>query len=117
MSEYLINRNAVILKAKQPVLDWSNNLPDLDELNLTLDRMREECHVYLIPEHISSDHVRKYLQKNHKYLFEMELWSWCTNPELWPKKRDFNTFKKWFDIEIHSMVIDTLDEVIMKEEM
>ncbi len=37
--------------------------------------------------------------------------------KLQPKNRNFKMFKKWFDVEIHSMVIDLVDEGIEKEEL
>jgi hypothetical protein len=32
-----------------------------------------------------------------------------------PKQRDWRTFKKWFDVEIHSVVLDTTRAAIVKD--
>jgi len=40
-------------------------------------------------------------------LFLTELSGWHTDPDHFPRKRDLKTFKEWFDVEIHSMVVDT----------
>jgi hypothetical protein len=45
----------------------------------------------------------------------MELFGWYTDESIWPEKRTLSVFRKWLDVEIHSMVIDMLDEHIMRE--
>lgn len=40
----------------------------------------------------------------------MELWAWHTDETYWPKKRNLALFREWFDIEIHSEVIDMDDD-------
>lgn len=47
MSE--INRSLVILKPKQPFLDWTRTLEDEDK-DLTLEQLAEDSIAYLIPE-------------------------------------------------------------------
>ncbi len=42
-------------------------------------------------------------------IFEEELASWWTVRKDWPLQRNLETFKKWFDIEFHSVVIDIFD--------
>jgi len=37
-----------------------------------------------------------------------------TDESLWPKKRILDMFRDWFDVEYHSMVLDTIDESIEK---
>jgi hypothetical protein len=36
----------------------------------------------------------------------VELAAWCTDETYWPKKRTYQLFKKFFEIEIHSIVVD-----------
>jgi hypothetical protein len=36
-------------------------------------------------------------------IFEIELWSCYKDESCRPEKRDYKTFKEWFDIKIHSM--------------
>ncbi len=42
-------------------------------------------------------------------IFENELYGWHTDEAAWPKGRDFAMFKKWFEIELHSVVEDLCD--------
>ena len=39
-------------------------------------------------------------------VFERELFGWCTDESLWPKRRTFALFKAWFTAEMHSIVED-----------
>ena len=48
-------------------------------------------------------------------LFEHELAAWMTDDAWWPEQRDWRTFKKWFDVEIHSVVLDTTRAAIVKD--
>ncbi|MBF0289411.1 MAG: hypothetical protein HQM14_16465 [SAR324 cluster bacterium] len=59
----------------------------------------------------------KYIHTNYKIIFEMELESWYTVEECWPEKRNLQVIKEWFDVEIHQMIIDTVDGFIEKENM
>ncbi len=42
-------------------------------------------------------------------IFEDQLGDWWTDSTRWPKTRDFATFKEWFDIEFHSLILDLVD--------
>ena len=57
------------------------------------------------------------MRKISRDLFEAELWSWRQDEKVWPAKRDWRTFKKWFDVEIHDMVIDVANDPIEEEDM
>lgn len=114
---YHVNRIAVILKPKQPYADWANSLPDTGGHLLDLANSDIERTVYLVPSFTYTREAATFVRKICKELFEEELFAWCTDPNLWPKKRDWATFQLWFDVEIDSVVIDLLNEEIEKEEM
>ncbi|MEM8993591.1 MAG: hypothetical protein AAGF23_02240 [Acidobacteriota bacterium] len=105
----MINRAAVILRAKGPMIEWINttdhdDLPPFSESDVNGDR-----NVYLIAESAAATEVgfREWLELNYQTLFEAELTSWITEPRLWPHPRTFALFSRWFDVEWHSMVFDT----------
>ncbi len=104
-----------IIKPKQPFLDWLKKLPD-PMPDATLDELRTDCEVILVPERDSDPDGMKYIQSNHGFVFEMVLDGYWTDETGWPVKRDWRTFKEWFDIEFHSVVNDLSEECIIKEE-
>ncbi len=109
-----INRSVAVLKPKQPLIDWLNALPD-SEVPFTIAELQTDYTVLLIPEYDTDEQALRFIKKIYLDIFERELDSFCTDPDLWPSKRDFKTFLKWFDIELHSEVFDTVDKEIIKE--
>jgi hypothetical protein len=41
-----------------------------------------------------------------KAIFDEELNSWYRRESAWPARRTYETFLKWFEVEVHSMVLD-----------
>ncbi len=113
----MLNRTVAVIRPKQPFLDWLRSIPDLKMGNMTLKRIRSnEQTVFLLPECDSLDEAQAYVDKIRKTIFEVELEGWWTDPANWPKKMTVKMFHEWFDVELHSMVIDTVDEdyLVMK---
>jgi hypothetical protein len=108
---FQIDRAVAIIKPKPPFLDWLMQLPDPPK-NLTLDELRTDCTAILIPEFDYPDDSYAFVQKLSQQIFELELDSWYRDRAWWPTKRDDQTFRAWFDVEIHSMVLATLDRKI-----
>ncbi len=114
----LINRNVVVIKPKQPFLDWVNHHPGLPGLTppISWEEAQQDCTVLLVPELDGPDESQDYLATLKLQLLEMELESWHRDPTAWPSNRTPAMFDEWFGLEIHSMVWDLLDEAIAKEE-
>jgi hypothetical protein len=70
----------------------------------TLAKVQKEPTVYLIPE--GDAEPEGYVRRHFKAIFEEELNSWYTDPDLWPKDRSFKTFKKFFSVQVSTMVFD-----------
>ncbi|MHB9070240.1 MAG: hypothetical protein ACYC54_07705 [Sedimentisphaerales bacterium] len=112
-----INRTAVVIKPKQPFVDWINSFPD-DKNKYTLEQMSKRDNLtFLIPEYDNPEDSMKYVKKTYSQIFEFELWGWITAQELWPENRTWKMFQDWFEIQINSEVFDLVDDDIEKEEM
>lgn len=59
-----------------------------------LGALREDSNAYLVPEYDSTEQAMRYIERNHKAIFEWELWSWYTDESVWPKKLTPNVFRK-----------------------
>ena len=105
---YAVDRSAVVIRMKQPYLDWTNSLPDSDEM--TLDELNWDNNTYMIPEYDTLAHLKSILQEFYTDIFEEELRAWYRDEKAWPQVRDYQTFKKWFEVEPHSLVFDLLDQ-------
>ena len=109
MSE--INRSLIILRPKQPFLDWAQSLDD-ESKDLTLESLNEDSTAYLIPEIWQDSDQEEFLRTCYEILFEEQLEGWWTDEAAWPKQRDLKMFLEWFEVEFHSLVFDLCDEPI-----
>jgi hypothetical protein len=97
-------------------MDWLESTPGWD-LDISLDHIREDCMALLIPEYGDNDKALRYIERNCKFIFEMQLSGWYNDPQIWPEKRTWSIFRKWFDVEIHSMIYDLVDKSIIRDEI
>jgi hypothetical protein len=49
-------------------------------------------------------------------IFEEELNSWHRRESEWPSRRTYETFLEWFDVEVHSMVLDLQGSYLIRTE-
>ena len=115
----MINRAAVLLRYKEPAVAWINETdPFNDDPGITLESVNEERTVYLIRDQDGDTpaDVEKWIKLNYDVLFESELDGWYTDEELWPDNRNIELFRKWFDVECHTVIVDTVDSAIEDDE-
>ena len=111
-----INRTAVVIKPKQPFIDWLNSIPD-ENIDFTLEQISNDNITFLIPQYDNPEDSKRYIEKRFNQIFEWELFGWITTEELWPKNRTWKMFQEWFSVEINSEIFDLVDSEIEKEEM
>lgn len=113
-----LNRSAIILRARQPFLDWRNSF-ELKEgrKDYTLEEIREDPKVYLVFGFKSAVHVRDSVMEEFNIYFTDQLVGTVTGEEEWPKNRTVEMFKEWFDIEVFTTVDDVEDQVDIEEEL
>jgi hypothetical protein len=113
---YTVNRSIAIISPKQLFADWANQLPDADG-KVSLADLRVDCLAVLIPEYDSDEEARGHIGGIWEDLFEEALWGWSTKESWWPKERTQSVFWEWFDVEVHSVVIDPYEDQIKKEDL
>ncbi len=105
-----INRNAIVVKPKQALFDWINSIYPESPVEAA-----QEGTVYLIKERDSNEEIEKWLHKNYDSIFQNELNNWHTDEKDWPQKRTYKHFSEWFNVEIHSMILDLEETAITKD--
>jgi len=110
----VINRGVVIIKPKEPFLEWINRDSTLSS-PVSMEDLQEDRTALLVPELFSLQDMLDYLESVKPLLFEIELEGWYTDPDMWPTERTAEVFDAWFDLEPHSMVWDVVDAPIEKE--
>ena len=106
-----IDRNAILVRPKQAYFDWANSVVADGKPIST----RDECNIYLIREMSSNEEVLRWVKEHFDELFVNELNDWYTDEERWPQDRSYEMFAEWFDVELHSMVLDLEDGPVTKE--
>ena len=111
-SIYSVERSIVVLKPKQPFLDWINSaLASADE-QLSLESIRIECNSYLIPEVAEIEDGISCVDEIFEDLFKIEFSSWTIDENAWPKQElTLQMFWEWFDVEISPTLVD-VSEII-----
>lgn len=113
----MLNRSALIVRAKQPFLDWIKSLPGESENDLTLGRLNAEPQVYLLADLGElEDQAEPLIRSFSSIVFELELDGWWTEESDWPQDRSYEVFCQWFDASLHSMVHDLVDEPLIDDE-
>jgi len=108
----MLNRAVLIVRPKQPYLDWAASL---DNSGILPDVMGEQT-VYLIPAYETDDDAKEVLEMVFGEVFDNELYGWHTDETAWPRRRDFETFLQWFSIELHSVVEDLCGDDLIDDE-
>ena len=107
----MINRAALILRYKEPAVRWINEAdPSPGESPVSVADANQERTVYLVSEGdvATGKEMRRWVRANYQNLWETELEGWYTDDALWPKNRTLKEFDRWFEVECHSVLIDTV---------
>jgi hypothetical protein len=103
-----VDRHAIVIKPKQPLLNWINALyPDMAEDG-------SETTVYLVKERNTFEDTAKWLKRNFNNIFENELNGRHTDENDWPQNRTYELFTAWFDTEIHTTIDDIEESPLRK---
>ena len=114
----LINRTAVTLTGAQPCLDWMRQADaDFNKSAITVAPAKTYGSAFLLPEFELEEDLQEWVEDNAPWLFEFQLSAWTEHEASWPQTRDLKTFREWFRIDIHSVVVDVGDDDIDGEEL
>ena len=105
----MLNRSAVVVKPRQPFLDWLHTA-DPTSHRLSLRELGREPTIYLIPECDTEDEVHAALMELCEEIFVEQLAAWYTDQGTWPADRSFDAFCLWFEWQHHSLLIDLCEE-------
>ncbi len=112
-----VNRQALYLAPKKPLVDWVNYVFPEEEKILSEEALSNDWGtVYLVPEFTSEEEFREWLQENYQAFFENELFEWCEDDTQWPEPLSWELFQEWFHVSFQSVVLDTIDLPIEKED-
>ena len=101
----MLNRAALIVRPAKPFIDWAKSLDDSD----VLPDPNDEQTVYLIPQFHDDEEAESVLRRVFGEVFARALHEWHTDQTAWSRDRSLTAFKKWFTIEMHTLIEDLVD--------
>jgi len=114
----VLNRTAVSITGGDPYIAWTRGTDaDAGKGALTVRRAKPYGSAFLLPELELEEDVQEWVEDNATWIFEVQLAAWTEDESSWPATRDLATFRKWFRIDIHNVVIDVPDDDIEGEEL
>ena len=109
-----MNRSAVVLEPRQPLLDWINR-SEPTAPPMTLEDLRHNNTVLLVPALGSTKEILTWMLPLRMQLLERELESWHTNRTLWPAERSPEMFDEWYELRVHGEVLDMSEEPVRRD--
>jgi len=114
----VINRTAVTVVGAQPYIDWTLQTDgDVNKGSVTVARAKTYGSAFLLPELELEEDVQEWIEENAPWIFDFQLSAWTEDESTWPPTRDLKTFRDWFRVDVHSIVVDMADDEIEGEEL
>ena len=115
----VINRTAVTITGAQPYVDWTrqHQIAASDQGFVSVARAKPYGTAFLLPELELEEDVQDWIEENASWLFEFQLSAWTDDEAIWPARRDLQTFRDWFRVDIHNVVVDMGEDDIEGEEL
>ncbi len=114
----VVNRTAITIVGAQPYLDWTRQHDAYANRGaLTVARARTYGSAFLMPDFQLEEDLLEWVEENAGWLFEFQLSAWTDDESTWPATRDLKTFREWFRVELHNVVVDVADDEIEGEEL
>ena len=119
---FQLNRAVIILRYKQPYIDWVKTAGP-SPIEISLEDANDDSEAFLVPDYESSvdpidgtEDAIQWVEKRWRVFFEYVLGSWMLDESEWPKNLTLKMFREWFDVEYKSMVWDMGKEPFVIEE-
>ncbi len=112
-----VNRDVLIIFYKQPFIDWVNFVNGNDKIKCPALLEHDQGNIYLIPEFDTHDEAMEYVRENFINIFKNELFEWYEDEESWPRDLTWEFFEGYFHYSWQSVVMDTLEDDVQKEEL
>jgi hypothetical protein len=98
----VVNRCAVAVAPRRPMLDWSRPFWTREDM----EGLGDEQSLYLLPTWDDEQELRQQLEERWSAIFEAELDLWTRDRQLWPGPRTLGMFQEWFDLRFFPLVED-----------
>jgi len=101
-----INRDAITVSVRKPLIDWINSLDPLNPIQYLDPSAYDESTIYLIEELETEEDFNEWIREHYLELFEEELFGWVTDDSVWPTPLTYELFTEWIQVSYQSVVMD-----------
>lgn len=99
-----------MLRYREEALKWLKEKDPYSGMgDLTLDMLNEERTVYLVSDD-DAESVDEWIEENYMNLLDFELSGHFPDDEISPEPFSVEDFLRWFQVEVHSVVVDTVED-------
>ncbi|MBC7499833.1 MAG: hypothetical protein H7315_04965 [Herminiimonas sp.] len=116
MPSCTINRSLMLVRCKQPFVDWLQQVEPDAMADVTLELVNADGDVFLIPEKMDAHDARHWFDNRWPMLFDHMLGAWVVDETKWPEERSILLFHEWFSVEYRSMIWDLCREPLAIED-
>ncbi len=106
-----INRAALIVRPRQPYVDWANSVDDGGPRAI-LKQLRKEPSIYLVESIDSLEDFDLLVDDTWAWIFREQLNGWMQDEDSWPEGLSRELFLQWFDCEVSTVIWDMLKSKI-----
>lgn len=116
---HMINRTAIILTYKEDAVRYLNEVDPCKSSVMTLNDLNNDGNIFLVQDESieSREDLESWLELNYKNIFEYELNGWYSDSKLWPSPLSLELFKRWFQADYRSAMIDLCDEPLYDDDL
>jgi len=97
---------------KEPFFEWAKSLEEVDEseLELELNDLKNDTSAYVVPPIESVADLQEIINSTYETMFNNELYGWSQDATKWPENRSVELFNDWFDLSVHSVAYDLIED-------
>ena len=100
-----INRAALIVRPRQPYVDWANSVDD-EGPRAILQELRTDPSIYLVKSIDFTEDFDLLVDDSWEWIFREQLNGWMRDVDSWPENKTRGMFLEWFDCELSTMIWD-----------
>lgn len=110
----IINRSVLILRPRQPFIDWANRISDQWDPPIVFDlaETRPTPWWSWCPSATTKEQFDPLLDEFWPVLFDHALASIWVETNAWPEHRSREMFDEWFDVEVYAFIVDACGDEI-----
>ncbi len=82
-----------------------------------MDDFKTDCLAVLIPDYDTDEEAVVFINEIYEDIFTQILSEWSIEEAWFPQDRTNEMFWEWFEVELHSIVMDSCMDPIEEEEL